>query len=121
MLRTLLRNILSNWAGFLVEACVAFYLSPFVIHTLGDTSYSIWILLTSLTDYFGLLNLGLRPAINKYVAEFAAKGDERRLNETVNTVLSIYVGLGLVVVLLSAGLFFSLDSFPVPAELLQNR
>ena len=80
MLRTLLRNILSNWAGFLVEACVAFYLSPFVIHTLGDTSYGIWILLTSLTGYFGLLNLGLRPAINKYVAEFAgsrAEADHR--------------------------------------------
>jgi O-antigen/teichoic acid export membrane protein len=121
MLRTLLRNVLSNWAGFLVEACVAFYLSPFVIHTLGDTSYGIWILLTSLTGYFGLLNLGLRPAINKYVAEFSAKGDERRLNETVSTVLSIYVGLGIVVVLLSVGLFFSLDSFRLPAELLENR
>jgi hypothetical protein len=58
MLRTLLRNVLSNWAGFLVEACVAFYLSPFVIHTLGDTSYGIWILLTSLTCYFGILNGG---------------------------------------------------------------
>jgi O-antigen/teichoic acid export membrane protein len=121
MLRTLLRNVLSNWAGFLVEACVAFYLSPFVIHTLGDTSYGIWILLTSLTGYFGILNLGLRPAINKYVAEFSAKGDERRLNETVSTVLSIYVGLGTIVVLVSAGLFSSLDSFRLPAELLENR
>jgi O-antigen/teichoic acid export membrane protein len=121
MLRTLLRNVLSNWAGFLVEACVAFYLSPFVIHTLGDTSYGIWILLTSLTGYFGILNLGLRPAINKYVAEFSAKGDERRLNETISAVLSLYVGLGILVVLVSFGLFWSLDSFPFPAELLQNR
>ena len=121
MLRTLLRNVLSNWAGFLVEACVAFYLSPFVIHTLGDTSYGIWILLTSLTGYFGILNLGLRPAINKYVAEFSAKGDERRLNETVNAVLSIYAGLATLVVLVTVAVFVSLDSLHAPAELLQNR
>jgi O-antigen/teichoic acid export membrane protein len=121
MLRTLLRNVLSNWAGFVVEACVAFYLAPFVIHTLGDTSYGLWILLTSLTGYFGILNLGLRPAINKYVAEFSAKGDERRLNETVSAVLSLYVGLAVLVILLSVGLFLSLDSLSMPAELLQNR
>src|SRR3989338_6054558 len=116
--KVIVRNIFSNWIGFFAEVCAALLLSPFVIHTLGDTAYGLWLLMISLTGYFGLLTLGLRPAINKYVSEFAAKKDVDRLNEVVNAALYVYAGAGVVILVGSIGLAFFLGWIPfLPTDL----
>ena len=50
-----LRNILSSVSGYAVTVLVALFLSPFVVHSLGDESYGLWVLVVSLTGYYGLL------------------------------------------------------------------
>ncbi len=42
---------------------VAFFLTPFVVNSLGSTAYGIWVLLMSLTGYYGLLDLGVSAAL----------------------------------------------------------
>ena len=64
MLRVLIRNIVSNWVGFSVQVAVAFFLTPFILHSLGDTRYGIWSLVIGLTGYYGLLDPpGSAPAL----------------------------------------------------------
>ena len=58
---TVLRNIFSNWASYLVTAVVGFFLAPYVVHQLGNTGYGLWTLVLSLTGYFGLLTLASVP------------------------------------------------------------
>jgi O-antigen/teichoic acid export membrane protein len=121
--KIIFRNVFSNWIGLFSEIGIAFFIAPIVIHSLGDVGYGIWVLLLSITGYFGLLTLGLRPAINKYVAEYSAKRDPERLNCILNTALSIYGGTGLVILAASIALAMTLDRLPfVPPELLHlNR
>jgi hypothetical protein len=38
------RNVLANWGGYIFAAGVNFVLSPFVVHSLGDNAYGIWVL-----------------------------------------------------------------------------
>ena len=59
-MRVILRNIFSNWTGYLITILVGFFLAPFVLHHLGNTGYGVWTLVLSLTGYFGLLDLGIR-------------------------------------------------------------
>ena len=56
--RRLLRNIASNWAGYVVQVAVGFFLTPFVVHSLGETQYGVWTLVVGVTGYYGLLDLG---------------------------------------------------------------
>jgi hypothetical protein len=54
MLKVLVRNIVSNWIGFAVQVAVVFFLTPFVLHSLGDARYGIWALVTGLNEHLPL-------------------------------------------------------------------
>lgn len=99
----MIKNIFSNWASFAISVVVGFLLSPFLVHSLGDSAYGLWVLVLSVTGYMGLLDTGLRVSIVKHTAESNARGDTVGLNRVLFTGLALYVGLGVLVVLLAAG------------------
>jgi O-antigen/teichoic acid export membrane protein len=94
-------NALSNWATFGVSTVVAFLLTPFIIRHLGKTGYGIWALVGSFTGYYGLLNLGVDSALTRYIARYAAQGDEESLNETASTAITMFCCTGVIVVIVS--------------------
>ncbi len=111
------KNVFSNWAGFAVNIVVSFFMAPFMVHSLGDTGYGIWILVGSLTGYMGLLNMGLSPAIVKFVARYKSLGDDLMVNRVVNTILAVLSIVAGVVFLASLVLsYFSIGLFKIPPE-----
>lgn len=90
MKKSLKINAVSNWVSLVVNIVVGFLLTPFIIKQLGRTGYGIWTLVGSFIGYYGLLNLGVRSAITRYIARYSAQGDDRRLNETANTALAMF-------------------------------
>ena len=115
MLRTIVRNVLSNWAGYLVSIVVAFFLSPYLVHTLGDKRYGTWTMIVAVTMYFRLLDLGVYQGVLQYVTRYRAQKQSARINEIVSTaacVLAVAAGLG---ILASAGLAWVYPKF-VPTE-----
>lgn len=115
---TVLRNVFCNWASYLVTAAVGFLLTPLVVHSLGNAGYGLWTLVLSLTGYFGLLDLGIRSSLGRFVARHIALKDETGVNRTASTALAM-LGLGgvisLVVTLVIAN--FSLGAFKIGMEL----
>jgi len=73
-------NVGMNWVSMAVSMVVPFFLTPFVIRSLGLTAYGIWILAVSTVSYLGLLDMGLRSAVIRFVskAEAQAKPDEAK-------------------------------------------
>lgn len=59
-LNELVKNIGSNWIAFATSILTAFFLSPFIVHHLGDIAYGVWTLVISLISLLGLLDLGMR-------------------------------------------------------------
>ena len=53
------RNLFANWVGYGANLLVMFFMSPFVVHTLGDGTYGLWSLLMSITGYLGLVDVGV--------------------------------------------------------------
>jgi O-antigen/teichoic acid export membrane protein len=101
MLRILIRNIISNWFGFAVSAAVSFFLTPFVLHSLGDTNYGIWSLVVGLTGYYGLLDLGFRSGITQYLTRHLATRDFVQMNRTASTAFVALTSCGGLVTILS--------------------
>ena len=120
-----LRNVLSNWGGFLCSSIIAFFLSPFVVHHLGNSAYGIWVLVGSLTGYLGLLNLGVRSAVTRYVAQFHAESNDGEASSVASSALAIFIAAGAVAVLLSfalakvsVGLFHIPESYRFAARII---
>ncbi len=111
------RSILSNWSGLAVTLIVSFFLSPFLVHRLGDSAYGLWLLMMSLSGYLGLLDLGVRNAVTRYVAEFHTSSDHARAGGVVTSALYIFIAAGFLASLFSLALaLWGLGSFQIPAE-----
>lgn len=119
----MIRNIFSNWANVAINLAVAFLLSPFLVHSLGDSGYGLWVLVLSVTGYMGLLDTGLRVSIVKHTAECNARRDAEGLNRVLFTGLSLYGSLSVLVVFLSivAAVFFDRLFNVSPAEVSTGR
>jgi len=91
-----IRNLGANWIGYIIRLIVLFFLSPFIIHSLGNTAYGVWCLLVSLTGYMGLLDVGLMSSISRYINFYMAKNEQDYLNRVVSTSLFTYFCLGII-------------------------
>src|SRR5262245_43834919 len=104
-----LKNVASSWAGLGVNVAVGFFLSPFILHRLGDDAYGLWILMFSLTGHYGLFDFGIRSSLIRYVSEFRATRDSDQLTRLINTSLFSYtcVGLALMIPTLIASFYLN--------------
>lgn len=116
-----LKNIVSNWAGLAVNIAVGFFLSPFILHHLGDEAFGLWVLIFSLTGYYGIFDFGIRSSLVRYVSKFQATGDKDELARLVNTSLFTYSCLALVLVVttLVGGLYVD-RLFHIPGGFLKD-
>jgi len=107
------RNLLSNWLGYGAGLAVAFFMSPFVVHSLGDARYGVWTLLTSLTGYLGLVDVGVRGGTGRYINYHMGRGEDKEVSNIVSTSLLFYTLISLLVFAASATMaFFFRDLFP---------
>jgi O-antigen/teichoic acid export membrane protein len=110
-----LGHILSNWGGFVFSSIIALFLSPFVVHHLGNSAYGLWILCGSLTWYLGLFNLGVGTAVTRYVAKFYAEANDREASSVVSSAMAIFLAGGAAAIFVSLILAaFVMPLFHVP-------
>jgi O-antigen/teichoic acid export membrane protein len=115
---TFVRNLCANWTGHVVNLVVMFFLSPFVVHSLGNVEYGIWSLLTLLTGYMGVLDVGIRASTGRYIILYMGRGEHNKVDQTIRTSLGIFSIIGFGIVAVGAGLgWFFVALFPTsPAE-----
>src|SRR5437762_6911737 len=89
-----------------VTVVAVYFLTPFTIHKLGDTGYGTWNLINAITGYLGLLVLGVPMASVRYFAQHVAKGDDQALNKAIGSCTALYLLLGGIALIVSAGLYF---------------
>lgn len=91
MLRNSFYSLLS-WGG---NALVQLISVPLIVYYLGPEGFGIYALLTGLTGYYNLLDLGLGQGVVKFVAEYLGRSDERGAIKAINTALIIQIVSGL--------------------------
>ncbi len=108
MSRKLLFNSLSGTTLYAANVIVAFVMSPVYINALGNRDYGIWELVMSVIGYMGLLDLGIGPALMRFVSVADGKQDRGDLQQTMSTAFVFFIAVGAVAVLL----FFILGYTP---------
>jgi O-antigen/teichoic acid export membrane protein len=116
-----LKNVASSWGNLAVNVAVGFFLYPFILHHLGDDASGLWILIFSLTGYYGIFDFGIRSSLVRFVSKFQATGDKDQLARLANTSLFTYSCLGLILVALTVlGSFYVDRVFHIPPGFLKD-
>jgi O-antigen/teichoic acid export membrane protein len=63
---------------------------------IGPTDYGIYLFVTAITGYFGILDLGIGQSLVKFMAEYKAKEDHKKINQMINTSFFMFLSVGLV-------------------------
>jgi O-antigen/teichoic acid export membrane protein len=109
------RSILSNWFGLLVMAASTALLTPIMIHHLGTVEYGVWVLASSVLDYYGLLDLGMRSAMFRYVALFRGGSEREEIDRTFSSALFLVTVTAVFICGLSFAVAYFLPRFmPLP-------
>ena len=91
-----------------VGMVMPFLLTPIVIRSLGTVAYGVWILAVSTVAYLGLLDMGLRSAVIRYVSKADAQGNTGEAQKAIGAALwfRILIASGALVLSLILALVF---------------
>ena len=113
----ILKNVGTSWFALGLNVLVGLFLSPYILHHLGDAAFGLWVLVFSITGYYGLFDLGIRSSIVRYVAKYSANDEHDELNRLVNTALFSYTGIGAVALVITFVASFYVGSvFRIPGD-----
>lgn len=93
------RNLFSGWILLSAEIVIAFVLTPYIVTKLGVVTYGIWSLMISVIGYLGLIDIGIRGSVGRYINHYLALNDHHAVSEVVGTstifltALSILAGI----------------------------
>src|SRR5260370_37082288 len=103
----IVKNVGSSWFALGTNVLVGIFLSPYILHHLGDEAFGLWVLIFSITGYYGLFDLGIRSSIVRYVASYSATGDRAELDRLISTAVLTYGAIGVIAFLITlAGSYY---------------
>ena len=120
-MRHIARSVLSNWLAMAASMAVAFFLSPFLVHRLGNAAYGVWILAISSVQYFVLLDLGMRSSVVRYVSKAYTACDHKAASEAFSATFWVRLQVSALLLALSGGLAVIFPQiFKVPTGLIND-
>ena len=107
----MLRCVAATWIAVIATALTGFFLTPLILHKLGDEAYGLWVLTVAITDYYLFLRVGLRSAVVRYVSRFLALGDLESVNRYLVSGFYFYSAVGVLIIGLTLALVPKLPSY----------
>gem|GEM_PF-5659109 len=94
--KRVLINGLASVTSWSIQFGIAFFLTPFLLHRLGDDVYSLVPLVNSCVVYLAVLMLGLCTAIGRYVMVHLVREEWEAVNEYMSTAFFIIIIMAMV-------------------------
>lgn len=120
-LRQIARSIFSNWFTMAANLAVGFFLSPFIVHHLGNVGYGVWVLAVSSINYLVLLDMGMAGSVVRYVSKGHSTGNHEESSAVASGVLWVRLQIA-AVTLAGSGVLavYFPRMFHIPADLASN-
>ncbi|WP_312765418.1 oligosaccharide flippase family protein [Epilithonimonas sp.] len=90
---------------------IGLVLTPFIIRSLGDSEYGLYVLIGSLIAYLSLMDLGLNNTIIRFISKYRAEGDRAGEQNFLGTIFLVYIAISLLIVFIGVLFYFNLDRF----------
>jgi O-antigen/teichoic acid export membrane protein len=105
------RGAILSYATILVVNLSGLLLTPFIIRTLGNAEYGLYLLIGSLAAYLGVLDFGLNNAVTRYVAQCAVKKDRTQEARFLGAALVVNVLAAIAIISLGAIFYANIDAW----------
>lgn len=92
--------------GNVISFAIAFLLTPFLIHSLGDEGYGIWLLILATLGWFRVIDFGFSSAVQRSIAIAMESNDDHRINTIFSCSIILFGLLGSI-----AGILLFMFSF----------
>lgn len=83
-------------------------LTPFIIKSLGDSQYGLYMLIGAFVGYIAVLDFGLGNTIVRFVAKYRAENDKKSEENFLFSTFLIYTAISVVVLLIGTVIYFNL-------------
>lgn len=93
---TIGRNISFVVVSRVIAIGISFCIFPFIVKYVGKEVYGVYLIVSTVTGYFGILDFGVMSALMKYVSEFNGRKDSEMVGKIVNASFSFYVLVGII-------------------------
>ncbi|MDD2852258.1 MAG: oligosaccharide flippase family protein [Desulfuromonadaceae bacterium] len=97
--RSIIGNSLSGGLVPFIRVIITFIVSPLIVRGLGNYDYGIWEMVFAVVGYMGILDMGLAPAIVRYVSRHHALGDNKELKRIYSSSMAFFLLVGLATAL----------------------
>ena len=91
-----LKNSIFNFISFTIPIIVVIFFTPIIIFRLGAHDYGIFILLTTIITFLGLLDLGVGTANSKHIIEYYTLKKEKKLRDLLHSMNTVYLIMALI-------------------------
>lgn len=112
------RNMVFNVGVFVVNLCISFFLSPYLIRTVGKEAYSFYPLISNLVGYTSIITTAVGSMAGRFITMELYGGNKREAQGYFNSVLFAYWLLSLVFgVLFFVGVIYIDAILTIPNQL----
>lgn len=109
--KPIVRSSILQALSFVISVVAVFFLTPFIIGKLGDHKYGLWILITTITNYFALSEFGISSAVQNHLSLSLGRNDYRTYARLFSNAIILYLaisGLLVLITVILAGSFLLL-------------
>lgn len=97
------RNAAFNIGAKGFSILTSLFSAPFIVYHVGLEAFGFWALISAFSQYAGLLDFGVGPALMRFVAELHSLGDHDALTRKGAAGLYIALGYALAIMVITVG------------------
>lgn len=103
-------NLIANTISYSTTILVTFFLTPYLIHTLGKEVYSFYPLANNFVNYMSILTVALNSMASRFVSIELYKNNKRRANNYFVSVLLSNIILSFFLLVIMSIIVLNLES-----------
>lgn len=92
----ILTNTIWSVLSYAWPVLFSILITPIVVTSLGIRDFGVYTFINTVISLLGLLDLGISTAINKYLSEYHAQKDSKKIRDLVGTASIIFFGIAIV-------------------------
>lgn len=102
--RKLLNGSVSRIILLITSIGIGLFMMPFLVHTLGDEQYGMWVLVGAVVSFYSLMDFGMAGAMQRFLVRSVHSDNPEDSRIALSTSMVLSTGIGAVTFLITIGI-----------------
>lgn len=119
--KQLLINMMSGVGVFLLNLCVSFFLTPYIVSKLGTAAYGYIGLTNNLIGYTALITVAVNSMAGRFITISFHENDLQKANSYYSSIFYTNIGLSVIIIIIfTVMMIFLQDIIKIPYNLISD-